>query len=147
MNAAGLFHFDAHFGNLLTDGDDLYLTDFGLATSSQFELASDESTFLAANLSHDACHTVTRLVDWLVTELTPVADVDARDELIRAVAAGHELLDLLPSAASIITRAAPIAVVVNAFYRRLHREDRRAAYPTEAIDRACAVAGFPRPWR
>ncbi|MFF5205999.1 hypothetical protein [Streptosporangium sp. NPDC000396] len=29
MNANGLLHFDAHFGNILTDGSRLYFADFG----------------------------------------------------------------------------------------------------------------------
>ena len=40
MNAAGVFHFDAHLGNILTDGHCLYLADFGLATSPRYELTA-----------------------------------------------------------------------------------------------------------
>ncbi|HEY9473233.1 MAG TPA: protein kinase family protein, partial [Mycobacteriales bacterium] len=39
MNSNGLLHFDAHFRNILTDGQRLYFADFGLATSSRFELS------------------------------------------------------------------------------------------------------------
>ena len=34
MNTHGLVHFDAHFGNVLTDGRRLFVADFGLATSA-----------------------------------------------------------------------------------------------------------------
>jgi hypothetical protein len=30
MNAAGLWHFDGHFNNILTDGRQVYLADYGL---------------------------------------------------------------------------------------------------------------------
>ena len=109
MNGAGLWHFDAHFGNILTEGERLYFADFGLAMSPRFELSGAETAFLAANASHDACHTVTRLVDWLVTNLAGIPDWTDRDEFIRRWADGHQRADVLPSAAAVITRYAPIA--------------------------------------
>jgi hypothetical protein len=136
MNRAGLFHFDAHFGNIRTDGERLFLADFGLATSPRFDLSDAESTFLAANRTHDACHTVTRLVDWLATEVAGAPYGVERDELIGRCARGEEPDDLPPAAAAVIRRHAPIAIVINEFYRRLHHEDRRTPYPLDAIDRA-----------
>jgi hypothetical protein len=138
MNAAGLFHFDAHFDNILTDGEQLYFADFGLATSPRFELSAAESSFLDANRSHDTWHTITRLVDWLVTELVGVPDWTDRDEFIRQCANGHDPVGLVPSAAAIVKRYAPVAVIVNDFYRRLHLEDRTAPYPVNEIEQALA---------
>jgi tRNA A-37 threonylcarbamoyl transferase component Bud32 len=45
MNAQGLLHFDAHFWNILTDGESLYFSDFGLAISSRFDLSEAEMDF------------------------------------------------------------------------------------------------------
>ena len=42
----GIVHFDAHFGNVLTDGDEYYLADFGLALDGTFELTATERRFL-----------------------------------------------------------------------------------------------------
>lgn len=53
MNARGLTHFDTHFENILTDGERLYFSDFGLALSSRFELTHDETEFLARHRSYD----------------------------------------------------------------------------------------------
>jgi hypothetical protein len=142
MNAAGLFHFDAHFDNLLTDGQRLYFADFGLATSPRFELSEAEASFVATNRTHDACHTLTRLIDWLVTNLVGVPDWTDRDLYIRKCADGQDLEDLLPTAAAIVKRYAPIAVVINDFYRQLHLEDRTTPYPAVEVQRACAAAGF-----
>jgi len=136
MNQAGLQHFDAHFGNLLTDGEQLYITDFGLAASRSFDLSAAESEFLDVNETHDACHAITRLVDWLVTRFTDVPDWLARDEFIRAVAEGNGLPDMPTAAVDVITRHAPVAVIINEFYRRLHLEDRRTPYPTDQIRQA-----------
>lgn len=147
MNASGLFHFDAHFGNILADDQGLYFADFGLAASPSFDLSGAEARFLAANRSHDVCHTMTRLVDWLVTELTDVADLQARDELIRRCADGNDVLAPLPAtAAAIVERYAPIAAIINGFYRQLHLHDRATPYPTAAAEAACTAAGIDASW-
>jgi hypothetical protein len=143
MNGAGLFHFDAHLDNILTDGHRLYFTDFGLATSMQFDLSAAEVGFLNANRTHDAGHTVTRLVDWIVSELVGAPDWMARDELIVGYAAGEPPVGLTTTTASVVRRYAPIAVVMNEFYRQLHLVDRRTTYPTAAARDACAASGFP----
>jgi serine/threonine protein kinase len=112
MNASGLFHFDAHFRNILTDGRRLYFTDFGLATSPRFELSEPEREFLSTTESHDRCYVDTQLVNWLV----------------RAGADG-------PTAAAIIRRKAPTAEVMNDFYWKLHGESRTTPYPLDEIRR------------
>ena len=93
MNVNGLLHFDAHFGNILTDGRRLYLADLGLAAATRFDLAPDERDFITQNLSHDAWHTMTELVNWLVTHVAAVAESATggpveRNAYIRRCAAG-----------------------------------------------------------
>lgn len=44
-----IIHFDTHFWNVLTDGECLYLTDFGLVLDRSFALREDEQTFFQAN--------------------------------------------------------------------------------------------------
>jgi hypothetical protein len=144
MNANGLLHFDAHFGNILTEGRRLYFADFGLATSSRFELTGAESTFLDRHRSHDACHTMTELVNRIVTGLTGTPAPDRAGLLERCVD-GREPLDLPPAAAAIVRRYAPVALVVNRFYGRLRRESRAVEYPAEEIEARCA--DLRSPWR
>ena len=45
MQSKGFVHFDAHFKNILTDGRLIYVSDFGLALASQFDLSPEESLF------------------------------------------------------------------------------------------------------
>lgn len=142
MAANELLHFDAHFGNILTDGRLLYFTDFGLATSSRFDLDAAESDFLRANLSHDECYTVTQLVNWLVTVLARPAGPADRNEFIRHCAEQGVPASVPRRAAAVIERYAPVVVVLNEFYWKLHGESRTTAYPLAEIQRACAVAGF-----
>jgi hypothetical protein len=142
MNANGLFHFDAHFGNILTDGRRLYLTDFGLATSTRFELSATEREFVDANRSHDGCYALMRLVNWLVSALVKPADPAERNAYIRRVVAGSAASEVPPWAAEIIARYAPIAVVLNDFYWSLFGESRKTPYPTAEVERVCAEIGF-----
>ncbi len=57
MNSRGLLHFDAHFENILTDGQRLYFADYGLALSSGFELSHDEADFFGRHQAYDRCYT------------------------------------------------------------------------------------------
>ncbi|MGN9908373.1 serine/threonine protein phosphatase [Phytohabitans sp. LJ34] len=115
MNGAGLLHFDAHFGNVRTDGERLYLGDLGLATSPRFALSAAEGEFVARHRHHDLCHTLTQLVN----------------RLERNGAGGP-----------IVRRYAPVADVMNAFYRRLFGQSRATPYPAEELARAMALAGL-----
>ena len=142
MNSNGLLHFDAHFRNILTDGQRLYFADFGLAMSSRFELSAIELDFCEKNLSHDGCYTMTQLVNWLVTTLTDAADPSDRNRLIRRYAEGDEPVEVPPQAAAVIRRYAPVAAVMNDFYWKLHTESRTTPYPVDEIRRVCTATGF-----
>ncbi|GIG87574.1 serine/threonine protein phosphatase [Plantactinospora endophytica] len=151
MNASGLLHFDAHFGNILTDGRRLYLADLGLATSPRFDLSPAEADFVARNLSHDLCYALTRLVNWLVSNVCGVPTPRtggpvARNEYVRRCAAGAEVVGVPAEVAAIVSRYAPIAAIVNDFYWDLFGESRTAPYPAEAVARAMAeVPGLAQP--
>lgn len=139
MNANGLLHLDAHFGNILTDGRRLYFTDFGLATSPRFELSAAESSFVERNASHDACFAVTSLVNWLVSAVTGLTDPKERNAFVRRWADGGDPPGVPDWAADVIRRHAPTAAVVNEFYWTLRFANRQAPYPATALP-----AGTPR---
>ncbi|TVX93795.1 protein kinase family protein [Paenibacillus agilis] len=142
MNKNGLLHFDAHFKNILTDGHRLYISDFGLATSSHFELTVAELTFIELNKNHDGYYVVTWLVNWLAAALAGKFDRAERIEFIRRCAEGKEALELMDSAAEIILRYAPIAVLINDFYTNLMSNNRNATFPLEKIEQVCMEAGL-----
>jgi hypothetical protein len=49
----GIIHFDPHFYNVLTDGEQAYLTDFGLALDRSFALTNEERLFFRQNSYYD----------------------------------------------------------------------------------------------
>ncbi len=62
-------HFDAHFKNILTDGKRLYLSDFGLALSSRFDLTPAETQFLKQHSSYDQACAAVNLLHCIITSL------------------------------------------------------------------------------
>ena len=129
-----LLHMDGHFGNMRTDGERIYLSDFGLATSPHFDLSATERDFAERHATHDAGYAAMRLVNWLVTDVcgVPVPNSGgpvARNEYVLRCAAGHIPDDVPPVVADILTRHAPAAARMNAFYWRLFDGDIHAEYP------------------
>jgi hypothetical protein len=144
MNAGGLLHFDAHFGNIRTDGQRLYLADLGLATSPRFDLSPTESDFVARHRGHDVCYVLTHLVNWLVTNVCGVAYPATggpveRNEYIRRCAAGAQVVDAPAGIAAVIRRYAPVAVGMNDFYWDVFGVSRATPYPAIEIERAAAA--------
>jgi hypothetical protein len=143
MNQHGLCHFDTHLAKLLTDARRVAVTDFGLATARDFTL-DDEQRFLDQHRLHDPAYTATKFINFLVTELTGITDVPARDDYIADHATGRSLGGLPPAAESIAHRYAPVAQVINAAYRRLFTERRDLEFPTAELERASDRSALPR---
>jgi hypothetical protein len=140
MNQRGLLHFDAHLRNILTDGQQLFYADLGLATSPRFELAPDERDFVQRHAGHDTCHALTQLVNLIVKAYLPAGDAGSpaeRNAQVRRCAEGTMLGSLPASLAELVRRHAPMAAVMNDFYWTLHAENRAAPYPAKALEQAC----------
>ncbi|MFG2071471.1 serine/threonine protein phosphatase [Nonomuraea maritima] len=141
MNSQGLMHFDGHYANLLTDGDRVYIADFGLATSSRFDLSAQERAFLAEHRTHDLGYALMRVVNWLVVRVcgvkTPPTGIPTElDAYISAVANGAEPAGAPEPAATTIRRYAPAAVAMNHFYWDVYGTSRTTPYPKEQLERA-----------
>ena len=134
MNARGLLHFDAHFGNILTDGRRLFFADYGLAISARFELAQDEAGFFDEHRSYDRCYSVTHLVNWLAVALYGYGQ-EERKAFVRACAQGIPLGEIPSAVAAVLGRYAPVAAVMGDFYRQFQQESRETSYPLEASRR------------
>lgn len=130
MNARGLLHFDTHFENILTDGRRLYFADYGLAISSRFELAPDETAFFDEHRGYDQSYAVTHLVNWLAVALYGYSPEERR-QFVRACADGLPPEGAPPAVAAALVRHAPVAAVMGDFYRRFQRESRTVPYPSQ----------------
>ncbi|EOD68807.1 hypothetical protein H480_09433 [Amycolatopsis vancoresmycina DSM 44592] len=137
----GIQHFDAHFANVLTDGERLHLTDFGLAAFPDFELSAAEAEFLAAHTTHDRAYVLTHLVNTIARRQVGGPDFRTRHAFVRECAAGRVVPGLPAEEGELLGRYAPVAAVVNEFYVALHGESRKTPYPGREIARRLADAG------
>jgi hypothetical protein len=140
MNALGLLHGDAHLDNIMTDGEAIYLADFGLATSARFALGSDERDHLQHHASLDRAYVLTRWVNTLIKICCPAIDtIPARLALVHTLAQGRPAPAALEGVPAVVTeillRHAPVADIISSFYVQLHSASRRAPYPREVIER------------
>ncbi|AVT34153.1 serine/threonine protein phosphatase [Plantactinospora sp. BC1] len=129
-----LLHMDGHFGNLRSDGERIYLVDFGLAISPRFDLSDAERDFVARHADHDAGYAAMTLANWLVTRVcgvpTPASGGPvARNEYVRRCADGDIPPDVPGTVAGILARHTPAAARMNDFYWQLFGGDVHAEYP------------------
>ena len=121
----GFIHFDAHFRNILTDGRQLYFSDFGLALSKQFALSKSELDFFEAHQFYDRHYTSAYLTNWIATRLF---GAEKRDEVLSSYARGKCEKAVESWAESILTRDARKAVAMKKFLRKLEIESKSAPY-------------------
>ncbi|RSM41752.1 serine/threonine protein phosphatase [Actinoplanes sp. ATCC 53533] len=129
-----LLHLDGHLGNMLTDGERIYLADFGLATSPRFDLSDAERSFVERNAAHDAGYAAMTLTNWLVTAVCGVpvparGGPVARNEYVRRCATGRVPEEVPPTIARILARQAPAAATMNDFYWRLFGGEVTTLFP------------------
>lgn len=138
-----LLHFDAHFQNILTDGRQLYLADYGLSLSARFALTRQERDFFTRHRDYDRAYTTWYLVSWLVTELYGYRGQE-RHAFVRACADGAKPGGGIPeAAAALIVRHARGAVVMGEFLQRSEQQSRLTPYPHEALRDALQGVGVP----
>ena len=131
MNAHGLMHFDAHFKNILTDGKRLYLSDFGLALSSKFDLTPAEIEFLKQHQSYDQACAAVNLLHSIITSLFGKEHWEIR---LREYLAG-ELSNVPPAINTIINRYAPIALLMDEFFQKIQKENKSTPYPAAQLEK------------
>ncbi|MER5218550.1 protein kinase family protein [Streptomyces sp. NPDC002838] len=131
LHGQELLHLDAHFGNFLTDGRRLFLTDYGLSLSPRFRLSPEERDFVDRHRHYDRAYTRSYLVVWLVTDLYGYRGQE-REAFLRACADGARPDGIPEAAADVIARRARGAAVMGEFNRRFQEESRLTPYPPES---------------
>jgi hypothetical protein len=139
MREHGLVHFDAHFLNILTDGYELYFSDFGLALSDRFHLSDQERAFLREHRCYDEDYVAAHLINHHVAER--VRGERDRRRFVRAWATGERPREVPASAAAILTRHADTTVVLNDFHQSLMERSKQTPYPWAELKRIRARAG------
>jgi hypothetical protein len=131
MSSRGLVHFDAHFRNLLTDGQQVYVADFGLAAHTSFALSPAEAAFLTDHLLYDRCYVPAHLLRHHL--LVPLGDDGRRRAFLRAWLAGSRPGGVPPAVAALLDRHARPTLVLDAFFQALLTRDKRTPFPAAEL--------------
>lgn len=112
MNAHNMLHFDLHTGNVMTDGEQIYVVDFGLAVCEDFDLSAEERSFCETHRDYDRAYVSSAMSFWLAGGETP--------------------RDLTPALKDLLRRLKPESRIMAAFLDAL-REDKHTPYPAAEI--------------
>lgn len=132
MNERGMLHFDLHAYNLLSDGEQVLVGDFGLALSDQFDLSREERNFFETHRQYDRAYVDWAIAQWL--SLRPFPPFAWLAELPN--------WPVRPPALQAETDyRRPVADIIGAFFAKL-RENKTTPYP--AAELAAAIAAQAR---
>lgn len=131
MNTQDLLHFDAHFWNILTDGENLYFSDFGFAISSRFDLSEAEMNFFKEHCLYDQCYVAYHLAKWLLIEFSGDENWNT---VLREYVDGNMQRKLPPYISKIITRNYNSLVVMNDFLEALKANPKATYYPIDRVE-------------
>ncbi|HYW20216.1 MAG TPA: hypothetical protein VE956_13070 [Nodularia sp. (in: cyanobacteria)] len=90
LRTKGIIHFDAHFRNVLTDGEQTYLTDFGLVLDQSFALTKDEESFWERNRFYDYGEVLRNLRHLILSPYNSCSENDKR-RLMEKYGIGEDL--------------------------------------------------------
>ncbi|MHA3020984.1 hypothetical protein ACXPWS_12050 [Mycobacterium sp. BMJ-28] len=133
MRAHGLVHFDAHLDNILTTGQHLVVSDFGLAAASDFQLDDAEGRFLAMHSDHDVAHCAAELSNAILGKFIAFPDVPTRNAWMQRCALTGVTEGVPAPFAETIRRLAPTSTLMNKFYWQLHGGHLETEFPSTAV--------------
>ena len=136
MNANNFVHFDAHFENILTDGEQVFLSDFGLTSNKSFDLSTDELLFLDKHANYDRLCMGANLVHCVIAH---THGKERWQKTLRDILEGDGHSLSAPFAA-VINRYGPATLVLDEFYKELRRGPKSLVYPAEKFDQLLVAA-------
>ena len=131
MKSQDFIHFDAHFENILTDGKQLYFSDFGLSLSQKFDISSEELAFFEGHRTYDRCSTIINFLHCFMTcalERSQWKDAHLQEYL------DGKYGEILPAIAPTVNRYASIALIMAKFYDSLIKGSKLTPYPKEELE-------------
>lgn len=162
LAALDTVHFDAHDGNVVTDGTTAYLTDFGLASQGGFGLSAAERDFLGRHRCYDRGEALYSLATTAVavvrhqppdrlgrlTDDFGITAATSSADLLRLVARqGDALVDrgvpLRPALLDFVRRVEEPAVYMAEFFARQRPNPRKdTPYDDAILERLLREAGL-----
>lgn len=126
MQDQGFLHMDAHFHNILTDEDNVYLSDFGLALSRNFDLSKTELNFMNDHRMYDRCSYSVNLLHGVLTNYA--ASEDNWDETLNDYLTNRLTFTLPEKIHTVLSKHASIGEKMHRFYNKIQK-DKSTPYP------------------
>jgi hypothetical protein len=161
----GLIHFDVHLFNMLTDGQQIYLTDFGLTLDKQFSLSAAEAKFYDDHSDYDygqllwslGTHLYATYRDLPPPEKQQVQNAcGINEEMVFEQSldlllthfdtlAASGLMNLATNFVAIIAQYRPVITLMHDFYRTMRGNDQKdTPFPRAALKQLLQESGFAR---
>lgn len=132
LKTRGFVHMDAHFSNFVTDGQQLYLTDFDLALSSRFQLTGAETAFLEQHCDYDRFYALTSLVHRVASHINGAENVN---QTLREFTLGRvQSQKVGPYAMGVLGKYAKGAILMKEFIRKFGAESRSTVFPRAELE-------------
>lgn len=139
LRGHGIVHFDAHFENVMTDGEQVYLTDFGLLLDPRFDLTTRERDFLGRHSHYDYGAALCSIGPQIIWWYNALPEVEQKSVRARLGADGGDralhwlLIDEVERLAGVVAPALVTATVryrevvrfMHDFYTRLQANPRK----------------------
>lgn len=114
MNDRGMLHFDMNASNILVDGDQIYVADFGLAISEGFDLGPEERAFFEDHRLYDASYVIWAFAEWLSPR--------------------GSRLPLTKELSKLVEPGCAVASAFGAFIKALATESKRTPFPKAVLE-------------
>jgi serine/threonine protein kinase len=158
-----IIHFDAHYHNILTDGERMYLTDFGLVLDKNFDLTPSEQDFFDTHTHYDYGEVIAGLgfiLDMVYSSLPDDAKNDLRQRyqkpedvannempslLLDDIDAVHKagLLPLDKAYVACLVQYRPVITLMDNFYSALRANPQKdTPFPHDALKELLQKTGF-----
>lgn len=140
MREHDFLHFDLNFHNMLTDGKQVYLTDFGLATSLRFELSEDEREFFRQHRYDDMNRAIGGIISMIINERAEVMNgkwlsTEEFLQILQTFADGRRDESLPPLFQELLSRYAKLALLHDDFMRAIWKS-KSTPYPARELEAA-----------
>jgi hypothetical protein len=161
LRRQGVVHFDPHFFNVLTDGEQTYLTDFGLASSRSFDLSAGEQRFLSDHEYYDYGEVLWSIGRVLVDMYQQLSDQRKRaamescgitgeiaphalqDELVRNFEQIAAAMGLDQRFIAVVLKYREVILLMDEFFTAMHTSNEKSARPDLArLRRLLEDSGF-----
>lgn len=124
MKRNNFLHMDAHFENLLTDGNAVYFSDLGLALTPEFHLSENEKIFFLQHEQYDRCCVFVNFAHSIVTS---VSGQQGWDEYVN-----KERIPCCQSALErLLKKYQPLAKIMHTFFKKI-QDNKLTAFPAES---------------